>query len=40
MKSIKIDIPEAWNRLFPNPDLEVFVEETDRGDWLAVLSRF
>lgn len=32
MKSIRFDLPEAWNRLFPNPDFEVFVEETDRDD--------
>lgn len=29
MKSIKIDIPEAWTRLVSNPDLEVFVDETE-----------
>lgn len=30
----------VWNRLVNNPDIEVFVEETDMGDWLSVPSRF
>ena len=29
-----------WNRIANNPYVEAFIEETDRGNWLAVLSRF
>ena len=29
-----------WNRIANDPCAEVFIEETERGNWLAVLSRF
>ena len=29
-----------WNRIANDPYVEAFIEETDRGNWLAVLSRF
>lgn len=29
-----------WNRMANDPCVEAFIEETERGNWLALLSRF
>lgn len=29
-----------WNRIANAPYIEAFIEETDRGNWLAMLNRF